>query len=137
MERWDVPYRQGVLDAMAVLRGRWTVAVLATLALGETQYKDLLPAINSVEERVGWVSHERPLTDRVLSDTLHRVQADGLVARRAEGGHFGAAWYRLTPMGRSLLRATRPLAEWAQQHRDELSAVNRVAEARPSPHLHS
>ena len=29
MDNRDVPYRQGVHDAMAVLRGRWTVAVLA------------------------------------------------------------------------------------------------------------
>lgn len=123
MADWDVPYRQGVLDAMALLRGQWTVAVLAALALGETQYKELLAAVNKVEERVGWASHERPLSDRVLTDTLRRAQHNGLVSRRAESGPFSAVWYQLTPTGRSLLRAARPLAEWAQRHREEIRAA--------------
>lgn len=123
MSHWDIPYRQGVLDAMALLQGRWTVAVLAALALGEMQYKDLLAEINNVEERVGWASHDRPLSDRVLTDTLRRARQNGLVERRAEEGRFGAVWYRLTPTGRSLLRAARPLAEWSQHHRDEISAA--------------
>lgn len=120
MTKWDVPYRQGVHDAMTVLRGHWTVAVLAALALGERQYGELLTAVNEVEERVGWVSHDRPLTERTLTDTLRRAQADQLVLRRAEPGRFGAVWYGLTPLGRSLLRALRPLAEWAQQHREQM-----------------
>lgn len=120
---WDVPYRQAALDAMALLRGQWTIAVLAELALGETQYKELLIAINNVEERLGWASHERPLSDRVLSDTLRRARQNGLVTRRAESGAFAAVWYQLTPTGRSLLRAARPLAEWAQHHRDEIVAA--------------
>lgn len=117
MEEWDVPYRQAVEEVMAVLRGQWTVAVLAALALGETRRKDLLPAINAVDERVGRVAHARPLTDRVLEDTLRRMQDDELIDRRSEPGPFGATWYKLTPTGYSLLTALRPLAEWAQENR--------------------
>lgn len=124
MTDWDVPYRQAVLEAMALLQGRWTVAVLAALALGEKQYKDLLQEINNVEERVGWTSHDRPLSDRVLTDTLRRARQNGLVERRAEAGRFSAVRYRLTPTGRSLLQASRPLAEWAQRHRTEIEAAN-------------
>ena len=123
MGDWDVPYRQGVLDAMALLRGQWTVAVLAALALGETQYKDLLTAVNKVEARVGWASHDRPLSDRVLTDTLRRARRNGLISRRAGAERFGGVWYELTPTGRSLLRAVRPLAEWAQGHRAEIRAA--------------
>jgi DNA-binding HxlR family transcriptional regulator len=115
MERRDKPYRHAVLEALQVLRGQWTVAVLATVGAGQTQYKDLLPAINGVEERAGWVTRQRPLSDRVLSDTLRRMHADGLVDRQAEPGNFGGVWYSLTPKGRSLLVAVRPLAEWAQE----------------------
>jgi DNA-binding HxlR family transcriptional regulator len=108
---------------MALLRGQWTVAVLAALALGETQYKDLLIAVNKVEERVGWASHERPLSDRVLTDTLRRARHNGLVTRRAAQARFGGVWYELTPTGRSLLGAVRPLAEWAQRHQAEIAAA--------------
>ncbi|WP_370942026.1 winged helix-turn-helix transcriptional regulator [Amycolatopsis sp. cg5] len=118
MEGWDVPYRHSVQTALEVLRGRWTVAVLAALARGETQYKDLITTINEVEQRV---SRGRKLSDRVLTDTLQRARDDGLIERyAAETGNFSAVSYQLTPMGRSLLRAVRPLAEWAQENRDQL-----------------
>lgn len=122
MQGWDVPYRQAVEDALEVLRGQWTVAVLAALAPGETRRKNLLPAINAIDDRAGRFAHKRPLTDRVLEDTLRRMHDDGLIVRRAESGtaepgNFGATWYSLTPKGRSLLSATRPLAEWAQHNR--------------------
>lgn len=102
---------------MEVLRGQWTVAVLAALALGETRRKDLLPAINEVDERAGRITHARPLTDRVLEDTLRRMHDDDLIEKRSEPGAFGGSWYRLTTKGRSLLSALRPLAEWAQGNR--------------------
>lgn len=118
MEGWDVPYRHSVQTALAVLRGRWTVAVLAALAGGETQYKDLLASVNTVELRVN--PDERPLSDRVLTDTLRRARVDGLIERHAEPGNFGSVKYTLTPIGRSLLRAVRPLAEWGQLYREEV-----------------
>ena len=115
-----MPYRQGVEDVLVILRGQWTVAVLAALAPGETRRKDLLPAINGVDDRAGRVTHARPLTDRVLEDTLRRAQEDGLIEKRSEPGQFGGTWWSLTPTGRSLLRVLRPLAEWAQKRRHSL-----------------
>jgi DNA-binding HxlR family transcriptional regulator len=129
MEIWELTYRQDVFGVLLLLRGQWTVAVLSTLALGELQYKDLLAEINDAEARVGWSSHGHPLSDRVLSDTLRRLRDRGLVGRRSEAKQFGPVWYRLTPLGRSLLYAARPLADWAQQHRDVVHGVLR----RPRP----
>ncbi|KAA9159424.1 helix-turn-helix transcriptional regulator [Amycolatopsis acidicola] len=119
-DAWDMPYRQAALEVMRIFKREWTLAVLATLALGEVRHKDLLAEINAVEERIGWSSHEKPLSARVLNYTLEGAVENGLIERRAESGNFGAVWYQLTPVGRSLLRATRPLAEWAQQNRQEL-----------------
>lgn len=112
-----MPDRQSVHEVLELLKGQWTVAVLASLALGERQFNDLLADVNAVEERIGWTSHPRPLTARVLTDTLRRLQGHQLVARRSDGNQFSAVWYRLTQDGRSLLRALRPLANWARQHR--------------------
>lgn len=127
MDDGGIPYRQAVLDTMELLRGQWTIAVLAALALGELQYRELLAEINLVEERASWTSHDRPLSDRVLTDTLRRARHNGLIERRAEGARFGPVWYRLTPTGQSLLRAVRPLAEWAQHHRSEIHGAKRSA----------
>jgi DNA-binding HxlR family transcriptional regulator len=92
---------------------------MAALATGERQFSDLREIINDTER---WV--DKPLTDRVLTDSLLRAQMGGLIERRAETstgrreetGQFAGVAYRLTPMGRSLLRSLRPLADWAQQH---------------------
>lgn len=118
MEIWDLTYRQDVFGVLVLLRGQWTVAVLGTLALGELQYKDILAEVNDSEARIGWSSHSHALSDRVLSDTLRRARDRGLVDRRSEAKPFGPVWYRLTPIGRSLLHAARPLADWAEHHRD-------------------
>jgi DNA-binding HxlR family transcriptional regulator len=121
MEEWEVSYRQSILEALSVLKGPWTVAVIAALALGQVQYKDLLDGINEFESRSGWAFHDKPLSGRTLTDTLQRAREAGLVERLAEGNQFDGVWYRLTPMGQSLLLALRPLASWAQQYRDELA----------------
>lgn len=116
-----MPYRQSVHEALALLSGQWTVAVLATLALGEKQFSDLLDEVNAIEERAGWASHPKALSGRVLTDTLRRLQGHGLVERRSEGAQFTAVWYQLSAEGRTLLSALRPLASWAQQHREPAS----------------
>lgn len=126
----DVPYRQSLLEALAVLSGQWTVAVLATLAPGELRYKDLMAEVNKAEARVGWTTHPKPVTSKVFSETLQRAQDNGLVVRRAEGNQIGASvWYSLTPRGRSLLIALRPLAKWAQQNHEAFSSDDRPDQA--------
>lgn len=119
---WDVPYRQSLHEALAMLNGQWTAAMLSSLALGERRYTDLLAEVNDAEARVGWVSHPKPVTPKGLLGTLKRAQDNGLIIRRSEGDQMGSSvWYRLSPKGKELLRALRPLASWAQQNRDSLA----------------
>lgn len=120
-----VPYRQGIEEAMRLLSGRWVAAVMAALAEGPLHYTDLLSAINSAARQAGLVSRQRPLTEKVLTETLRRMERDGLLIRHREPTPLPSVWYELTPMARSLLRSLRPLAEWAQAHRQELTAVSR------------
>ncbi|WP_433264731.1 winged helix-turn-helix transcriptional regulator [Actinosynnema sp. CS-041913] len=119
----DVPYRQSLHLAMTALSGQWVSAVLASLASGPLIFSDLLEQINAVEARSGWRTHERPLTRKVLTDTLARMQRDGLVLRssRPEAA-FQPVWYELSDMGSALLAALRPLIKWARQYQEELTA---------------
>jgi DNA-binding HxlR family transcriptional regulator len=119
-----VPYRQGVEEAMRLLAGRWVAAVLAALAEGPLHYTDLLTAINDNLRRAG-TTGQRPLTEKVLTDTLRRMERDGLLLRHREPTPLPSVWYELTPMARSLLRSLRPLAEWAQLHHKELAAAHK------------
>lgn len=116
-------YRQAVEEAMELLSGSWAVAVLAALAPRRLQYTALLTAINEAERRAGWIAHRRPLSEKVLSQTLARMQRDSLITRHRESEFPPVTWYQITPLGRSLLAALRPLAEWAISQRAKLDEV--------------
>ncbi|MGC7093952.1 winged helix-turn-helix transcriptional regulator [Amycolatopsis lurida] len=116
MEGREIPYQRELNRALDVLRRRWTVAVLAALAGHKRQYTDLLTAINEIERRASANGKSARLSDRMLTDTLRQALDDGLIEREAEHRNFGAVWYRLTPAGRALLRALRPLLEWSREH---------------------
>lgn len=117
----DLPYRHGIHEAMSVLAGQWVTAVLASLTAKPMTYSRLLEDINQTEARLGWVTHDKPLSQKVLSETLQRMQRDGLLVKIERPSTFGNTWYQLTPVGRSLLRALLPLARWAEDSRTELS----------------
>jgi DNA-binding HxlR family transcriptional regulator len=117
-------YREGIYEAMALLNGEWVVAVLASLATRPLKYKELRDEINRAEERRGWTSHTRPVSQKVLSATLRRMRRDGLIARSAQAEtSFNPVWYELTPLGQTLLMALTPVAKWAQDNREAVATA--------------
>lgn len=123
------PYRHGIHEAMSVLAGKWVTAVLASLAASPMTYSELLDDINQTEERLGWTARKKPLSKKVLTETLDRMQRDGLLVKIDRPSRFGNTWYHLTDVGRALLRALRPLAKWADDHRRDVFAARSVHEA--------
>ncbi len=109
-------YRHAIQEAMDVLNGQWVVAVLASLAARPLKYLDLYADINSAEERLGWISHPRPISQKVLSATLKRMRRDGLIIRSGSRSAFREVWYELSPLGQTLLRSLRPVAKWAMDN---------------------
>ncbi len=116
-------YRQGLDLVVRLLGGRgtsWAPAVLTALALQPLRRSDLLDEVNKAEARWGNISHQRPLSEKVLGETLVQMQANGLVTRSRVQQFQPSAWYELTPLAQSLLAVLRPVAEWARAHRTEL-----------------
>jgi len=112
----EASYRHG-LDRVARMLGRqWAPAILAALTGGGLRYSDLLSRVNRDEERAG---NTRRLSSKMLSQTLPRMEQDGLVMRHEEPV-TAAVWYELSPLGRSFMQALRPLVDWANAHREEL-----------------
>ncbi len=109
-------YRHAIQEAMTVLSGQWVVAVLASLAARPRKYLDLRDDINNTEERLGWISHPRPVSQKVLSETLKRMRRDGLITRTGSRLAFQEVWYKLSPLGQTLLRSLRPVAKWAMDN---------------------
>ena len=99
---------QPVLD---VLHGKWTLPIMDTLHRGPCRHRDLAQTI-------------RPrVSNKVLSDTLRRLEQHRLVARDASDQH--AVTYTLTPLGESLHPLVAALSRWTREHRRQLPPPGR------------
>lgn len=83
------------------LTSRWGVLVLIALQDGTLRFSDL-------RRRIGGIS------ERMLAQTLHWLEADGMVARRDHGTVPPHVDYRLTPLGQEAAERVRGLADWIE-----------------------
>ena len=99
----DCPART-TLDLVA---DTWSVIAVVALGRGPARYTEL-------QERIGGISK------KMLTQTLRKLEANGLVERRALRTAPPGAEYRLTGLGRTLLEPVRALSQWAEEHTGEL-----------------
>lgn len=101
--------------AFDLLSNTWNAVVLWSLREGPFRPVEL-------RGRIGGIS------SKVLTETLRRLQYNGLVDRRPPGpGRPGVA-YGLTALGRTLLPAIDAFGAWAFEHGDEVMAAQEAAE---------
>ncbi|MFF8729384.1 winged helix-turn-helix transcriptional regulator [Streptomyces sp. NPDC015171] len=96
--------------AFDLLSNTWNPVVLWALRDGPLRPVDL-------RERIGGIS------SKVLTETLRRLQFNGLVARHTHPGAPPRVEYRLTPLGRTLLAPIDAVGAWAFEHGDEVMAA--------------
>ncbi|MEV0736322.1 helix-turn-helix domain-containing protein [Streptomyces sp. NPDC050549] len=63
------------------------------------------------------------ISQKVLTETLRRLEFNGLVARRSYGGSPPRVEYELTALGRTLLEPIDAFGAWAFEHGDEVMAA--------------
>jgi DNA-binding HxlR family transcriptional regulator len=86
----------------------WDPVVLAALSSGPRRRGDLRAAIGGI-------------SDKVLTGTLHRLAANGLIDRHAYPEAPPRVEYDLTGLGRSLVDGPmKALGRWTLEHGDEL-----------------
>lgn len=95
---------RAVLDRLA---DKWALLILVRLAEGEARFNQLRREIEGVSQKV-------------LSQTLKRLERDGLVSRRAYPTVPVTVEYRLTDLGRTLRETVIPFSRWAEAHMDEI-----------------
>lgn len=100
------PSRQ-VLDAMS---DKWVTLVLSALADGPQRYGALSRAIAGVSQKM-------------LTQTLRKLERDGLVSRTATLAVPVRVEYELTSLGRGLLPLVAAIKDWAERHIDEIHAA--------------
>ncbi|KIF71666.1 HxlR family transcriptional regulator [Streptomyces sp. AcH 505] len=103
--------------AIELIADKWTAVVLYGLSQGPVRHGELI-------ELIGGISR------KVLTQTLRRLAAHGLVRRRAYAEAPPRVEYELTQLGATLIDPIHMLTEWARMHGD---AVLDALDADPGP----
>lgn len=86
--------------AIELIGRRWTGAILSVLLMGATRFTDIVHAVPG-------------LSDRLLSERLKELEAEGIVTRIVHPETPVRIEYQLTIKGMELNAVTDALTEWA------------------------
>ena len=100
---------EAVLDLVS---GKWKLLVLFHLNGTRLRFGELRRALGSVSEKM-------------LSQQLQQLVADGLITRIDHRTVPPRVEYELTPFGRSLSEALRPLCQWGTNNMDKIGSISR------------
>ncbi|MFE1904254.1 winged helix-turn-helix transcriptional regulator [Streptomyces gardneri] len=99
-------------------------ARLAFDLLSNTWNAVLIWALREGPKRPGELrEHIGGISPKVLTETLRRLEFNGLVTRKAYGEVPPRVEYELTAVGRTLLGPIDTLGAWAFEHGDEVMAA--------------
>lgn len=99
-----------IRDVLDRLSDRWSLLVIHELEGGTLRFTEL-------KNRIGDVSQ------RMLAQTLRRLEQDGLVSREVFPTVPPRVEYTLTPLGHSLLKPLRSMIEWAVDNHEAVRAA--------------
>jgi DNA-binding HxlR family transcriptional regulator len=102
----DCPTRV-ILDRIG---DKWTVLAVLLLSNGPLRFTQLRDGIGRV-------------APKVLTQTLRRLERDGLVTREVFAEVPPRVVYTLTPLGESLIGPIRAVSHWAEQHVPAITAA--------------
>jgi DNA-binding HxlR family transcriptional regulator len=99
-----------IRDVLDRLGDRWSLLVIHELEGGTLRFTELKNKIGDVSQRM-------------LAQTLRRLEQDGLVSREVFPVVPPRVEYTLTPLGHSLLKPLRSMIEWAVENHDAVNAA--------------
>jgi DNA-binding HxlR family transcriptional regulator len=88
--------------AVELIGRRWTGAILRAMLVGVSRFSDLTEAIPG-------------LSDRMLSERLKALEAEGIIVRSVTPETPVRIEYLLTDKGRSLIPVVEAVAGWAEE----------------------
>jgi DNA-binding HxlR family transcriptional regulator len=90
---------QGFQTAIEVVGRRWNGAILMAVSRGAQRFGQITSMVDG-------------LSDRLLSQRLKELQAEGLVLRTVVATTPAHSLYTLSDRGKELMTALQPLAQW-------------------------
>lgn len=99
-----------VRDVLGRLGDKWSMLVLLTLNInGKLRFKEVRQTIDDISQRM-------------LTETLKRLETDGLIERTAYSEIPPKVEYNLTELGKSLMPHIESLVQWAQENMETIIA---------------
>src|SRR5256885_16610851 len=92
-------------EAVELVGKRWTGAILFVLLEGPARFSEIKECVSD-------------LSDRLLSERLKELEAEGIVERVVVDGNPPRVQYLLTPKGKALEPAVESLKSWARSWLD-------------------
>jgi len=96
-----------VREILAMTSDRWSMIVIQALSLGPVRFTQLMA-------QVPGVSH------RMLTQTVRRLQRDGLVSRTSYPESPPRVEYALTALGTSFSEPVQAMVQWTLEHQPEI-----------------
>ena len=115
----DIFYRPDACPIRSVthrIGGKWPMLVLCHLSFGDHRFTQLLGAIPDISQRM-------------LTQTLRRLEEDGLVIRTVTAEVPPRVDYALSESGKSLLPVLQDLLHWSARNRPEIETSRLAYEA--------
>ena len=101
---------QRTREVLDLITDKWVIHVIYALSEGTKRYSQL-------EREVAVVSQ------KMLTQTLRRLERDGLIERTVYPVVPPRVEYSLTPLGETLVEPLTALRDWAIAHRDQVAAA--------------
>lgn len=94
-------------DVLARLADKWTLLVLARLESEPMRFNQLKRDV-------------RKITQKVLTQTLRKLERDGLISRKVFPTVPVTVEYSLTPLGKTLTETVSVMAHWAEHNMEAI-----------------
>ncbi len=105
-------------QALELVADKWTLVILSVLACGKQRHGQLQRAIKGISAKM-------------LTQTLRRLERDGLVARKVYPVVPPRVEYSLTPLGQTVIEPLDVMCHWAENHWHEVLAARSAYQAAP------
>ena len=97
-------------QVLATLSDKWVTLIISALADGPLRYNELSRIVAGA-------------TQKMLTQTLRRLERDGLVSRTVTPSVPARVDYDLTGLGRELLPLQRAIKSWAEEHIEQVETA--------------
>jgi DNA-binding HxlR family transcriptional regulator len=88
--------------AIEIIGRRWTGVIVRALLAGDTRFCQIRSTVPG-------------LSDRLLSERLKELEAEGIVVREVHADQAARIEYRLTEKGRALAAVVQAASAWAEE----------------------